>query len=424
MNTLPRTPALRRVMRVSVLALAVAACDGVGTGSAPSRIQISYGAADDEYQTYECAAFQLTAAARFSGSAASTDDDDVTDRVSWRSSNPGVIDVSNGDIEAEPGSGTVFPAGTVIVRGPGTAVIRADYVQLSDTFSISARPISGLRITPELSRMAPESSETFALEATFDEGDEAYDITSNATWTIASVGAPAELSGSVVQTVSDPLDHPFVLNADLFTCERGASRVLQLGAVKQLQLSYEQPQDLPVPLRISDHLRADAVFEDSTAPDQNLSAQLEIDQVLGAEDDAGIIAGDDLTVLGYKEDMPAQFALRYAPLNLSVLTRVYSFADLELRSLRVSPSTATLDYPETLQLQAYALFDDGYERPVRREVTWTSLDKDLAVVDTATSDAGRVTPAELIGGEAVIRATTANEDGTVTSDATLQVNID
>jgi hypothetical protein len=426
MAALPRAKALGLLILVPMLALAaiLAACDGIGTGSAPSRIHISYGDADEEYQTYECAAFQLSAGAHFSGSAASDDDSDITDRVAWRSSNPGVIDVSNGDIEAEPGSGTVFPAGTVIVRGPGNAVIRADYVDLSDTFSVSARPISGLLITPELMRMASESSETFVLEATFDEDDEAYDITSNATWTIATVGAPAELSGSTVQAVSDPLDHPFVLEAGLFTCERSAIRVLQLGAVKELQLTYEQPQDLPVPLRITDQIKVEAVFEDASAPSQNLSGQLEIEQVLGAEDDAGISSGDDLSVLGYKEDMPAQFSLRYAPLNLSVLTRVYTFADLELRSLRVSPSMATLNYPDTLQLQAYALFDDGYERPVRREVTWSSFDEDLAVVENATSDAGLVTPAELIGGDVVIRATTSNDSGAVTSDATLGINID
>ncbi|TJY64942.1 hypothetical protein E4T66_01565 [Sinimarinibacterium sp. CAU 1509] len=407
-----------------ILAATVVACDGVGSGAAPTRISISYGDSKQEYQTFECAAFALAANAHFSGSAADSEDSDISSRARWRSSNPGVIDVSNGDIEAEPGSGTVFPAGTVIVRGPGSAVIRADYIGLSASFSVSARPISGLRMTPELTRMAPSSSVTFALYVTFAEGDEEYDLTSSAIWSLATIGAPADLSGSMVKAVSDPLDQPFVLEARLFTCERSVSRTLQLGAVRELQISYEQSKDLALPLAITDEVRVAAVFDDTSAPNQDLSAQLEIEQVVGAEDDAAIGVGQYLTVNGYKEGMPSQFRLRYEPLNLSVLTRVYSFADLKLRSLRVSPSTALLSYPDTLQLQAYGMFDDGYERPVRRSVSWSSLDSELASVTTGTTDAGLVTPAELLGGNVSIRAYTANSEGSLTSDAEIGINMD
>lgn len=134
-----------------VAAALLGACDfnfDVGGGTAPTGVKISLVGDDEFYRTYECAAFQLYATAQFDGENAN--EGDVTGRVVWRSSNPGVIDVSNGDIRAEPGS--VFPAGTVIARSVGTAVIRADYIGLYDEFSVTADPIGDLTITPALTR--------------------------------------------------------------------------------------------------------------------------------------------------------------------------------------------------------------------------------------------------------------------------------
>lgn len=402
----------------------LAGCDhiDIGEGSAPTGITISLGGVEDGYQTYECAAFQLAATARFEGNGDS--DGDVTDRVEWSSSNPGVIDVSNGEIEAEPGSGTYFPAGTVIARTAGTAVIRADYVGLSDDFGVTADAIGNLEIRPVLTRMAPGSRQTFTLDVTFEDDEPEQDLTSSAVWTLPTAGAPASLtSTSTVQAVTDPLDRPFVLEARLFTCDRNAVRELSLDTVAQLRLSYEQPQDLPLPLVLTDEIRAQAVFEDGAAEPQNLSDQVEVEQTLGDADYASIAIGEYLTLSGGRADVQAQFSLRYEPLDLEVPTRVYSFADIEMLSLRVTPERSDLFYPDTLQLEAFGLFEDGYERPVRRNVTWTSLNPDLLSVEGSGTDIGLATPLGLEG-EATVEAKTSNSEGEVDAEADIRIYVD
>lgn len=396
-------------------------CDGIGSGSAPTGISITLGDYDDEYRTFECAAFNLTATAHFRGG--STREGDVTGRVLWRSSNPGVIDVSNGDIETEPGSGEYYAAGMVIARSPGTASISADYVGLRDSFSVTARPIAAMWIEPALTRMAPSSTQAFELKAELEDDTLEVDLTQSAIWSLPSVGAPAEIDGSVVAAVSDPLDKPFDLLAQLFTCDRTARLGLQLGAVSQLRLTAEQPADLPVPIGLSDEIRAEAVFADPAAPAQNLSAQLEIEQIQGDADQSAIAVSDYLVLNGYVTDTPQQYRLRYRPLDLTADTRVYRFVDLEIQSLRVSPTDVTLFYPDTLQLEAYGRFGDGYERPVRRDVSWQSLNDDLVAVTIGGAEQGLLTPTELEG-EATVRATTANSEGELHADADIRVNLD
>lgn len=397
----------------------LAACDGIGEGTSPSYVTISLNGTEDQYDTYECAAFQLAGTAYFKGENKSSGD--ITTRSEWRSSNPGVIDVSNGEIET--GYGSVFPAGTVIVRSPGTAVIRLDYVGLSDEFSVSAAPIQDVRIEPELTRLVPESTQAFTLEVTFEEDELSYDLTDSAVWSIPTSGAPASLSGSTVTTVSDPLDRPFLLDAQLYTCDRKASREMQLGAVSELRLTYEQDEALPLPLGISDEIRVEAVFEDSSAEVQNLSDQVEIEQLIGDDDEASVSVGEYLTVSGAVADTPVQYSVEYDPLDITVETRSYTFTDIEMVSLRVDPARAELYFPETLELQAYGLFEDGYERPVRRDVSWETLNDDLATVVSGGADAGEVTPTELEG-EATIRASTSNSEGILEADADLMINLE
>lgn len=402
-------------------ALLLSGCDSidVGDGTGPGGITVSYNGLVGAYQTYECAAFNLSATAHFTGSNES--DGDVTTRVLWTSSNPGIIDVSNGEIEAEPGSGTYFPAGTVIARAAGTAVIRADYVGLSDAFSVTADAIASLAITPELTRLAPGSTQQFALEVRFKDGEPAQDLTSSAIWTLPTAGAPATLgTGALLEAVTDPLDRPFVLVAQLFTCDRRAERELALDALRELRLDYEQPADLPVPMGYTDEIRVEALFEDETAAAQNLSAQVQIEQVLGDADYASIAAGETLTVSGLRADAPARFTIRYAPLDLEIATRTYVFDDVELQSLRVSPERSELHYPDTLDLQVYGLFSDGYERPVRRDVAWTNLNTDLISLVDSGSDAGEITPLGLEG-DATVQVRATNTEGAVTAESDVSV---
>lgn len=423
MNPLRAARRRPRTAVAALLCLLAAGCGDVdvGSGRAPTGVEIYYGNASS-LQTYECSAFQLTALARFEGGGDPPSDEDVTTRVTWSSSNPGVIDVSNADLETEPGSGLFYPAGYVVARTTGTAVIRADYATLSAEFSVSADPIKTLTITPALTRMAPRSTQTFKLEVVPADDTAALDLTAIAVWSVPSGAALASIAeGSTVQAVLAPVDQPFTLEAKLFTCDRNANLALQLGAVQGLQLGYEQPEDVAIPLDFTDLISVEARFEDGSAPPQDLSGQLEIEQLLGQDDESLLTVTDGaLRLSGQKTGLPQQFLLRYEPLSLEASTRIAEFAELEVQTLRVDPIEATLRYPETLQINAYGVFDDGIERPLRRHVRWSTEDSDLVSVQSGNADAGEVS-ATGIAGIAEVLAEIDNSVTTLQAETRLTV---
>lgn len=404
--------------------LLCAACNGgdpIGDGKGPTGLGVSYnGSTATEFQTIECATFQLNANAVFSndhGGNSSTSD--VTARVNWTSSNPGVIDVSNGNIPTYEGSGAYFPAGTVIARTTGNAIIRATYAEsMSASFSVGAGPIAGLRLDPVLTRMAPDSQTTFKLYVQPKDDQVEQDLTASAVWSVPTASSAASLSGtSTVIAHGSPLDSPFVLEAHLYTCDRTISQNMQLGAVSGLQLSYEQPTTAAVPLRLDDRVRVDAAFADTRAPLQNLSAQVDVSNAEGYAPDIAstttvaattatrsdgstlLSANSYLLIGGLQKDKPIKLKLTYdqARLDLITYTREYTFANIDLIDLRIDPLSSSVTYPGLGQLQAYAHFEDGIERPVTRFVNWTTTTPDLlTVIDTGT-DGGLLEPENLSG---------------------------
>lgn len=444
----------RGVAALAAATLLLVACEGkgpVGEGGGPQSVRIVYGTQTTLLQTVECAAAQLTAIARFTGDAVS--DNDVSARVTWRSSNPGVIDVSNGDIETAPGSGAYFPAGTVIARTTGDAVIQADYAGLYANFSVNAAALDSMRISPVLTRLTPDSQTSFRLYARTKADQLEQDLTDSAVWRVPSTAAAADVSsGSVLQAHANPLDTPFTLEARLYTCDRSVDLALQVSVPTALELRYEQPEALDVPLALGDRLRVDAVFADSAAPPQNLSAQVDVEAAtgyapdivetsvasatVGRSDDLATCAAlslsapctylehnDYLMLSGLQRTKPVRLRLNYDPsgLALSATTREYRFANIDVVSLRLANAGGALNFPTLGSLQADAVFEDGEERPVTRYVSWRSDDADLLSVSASGLDGGSLTPQNLNGLARVYASLSSAAAGDIESDIEVPV---
>ncbi len=439
---------------LGLLSLLVA-CNGVdptGDGGGPVAVRIQSGDSTSELQTVECAATQLNAIATFTGGSAG--EHDVTARVIWTSSKPGVIDVSNGEIETAPGSGDYFPAGTVVARTTGDAIIRADYAGMYASFSVSADAIASMRISPALTRMAPDSQTNFRLYIRPKSDRLEQDFTDSATWLVPSNSSAAEIASySTVQAHANPLETPFTVEARLYACERSISRELRLSRPVALQLHYEQPESAAVPLVLGDRIRVNAVFDDASAPPQNLSAQVNIETASGyapdiaeasttlgqvqSADDADTCAALALTapctylelndyvlVSGLQKNKTVQLSFDYDPsgLNVSVLSRPYLFADTEATSLRLLARNAQLRFPNLGQVEAYAGFSDGIERPVTRHVSWTTEDSDLLTVTNTGIDGGLLVPKNLTGTARIYASLGSDAEGEIEEDLSVAVS--
>lgn len=425
--------------------LLLVACNGghpVGQGRGPTDLLVTYGGQTSGLQMSECGTAQLTAVATFDNDGKTTRND-VTPRVHWTSSNPGAIDVSNGDIETAPGSGLVFPVGTVIARTTGIATIRGSYADaLFSSVGVSAQAISSLRISPALTRLTPNSVATFALYGQPQNDQLEQNLSASTVWSLPSRPAAADLSGSTVIARSEPLDAPFQLEARLFTCNRKVTQTMSLGRVTGLQLSYEQPQDAPVPRVINDRLRVDAQFEDATAPPQNLSDEVEVKAADGYDPDiaglsvvsssAVVTTGTTakletnayLLVAGLQEDKPVRLDVTFdrSGLNLTTQTREYQFSLADAGSLRIAPQTLDLNYPDLAKLSAYATFEDGIERPVTRFVAWSTEDADLLSVSASGIDGGLLVPQNVSGRARVFGQIITDTQGKIEDQATVNVH--
>lgn len=400
----------------------LAGCDVVGTGSRPEGVVIRYEGMEGGIQTFECASFQLAGIMRQNHNGVLSEGD-MTSRGEWRSSNPGVIDVSNGDLETERHSGIYLPAGTVVARNPGNATIQFSFLGMQTTFAVSAEPISEVRMTPEIEYLAPGSYQSFALEARFGDDDVTTDVSSSAYWRIVSGSVPVTLTGTTVQTQSDPVGQPFTLEAQLYACDRRAQRHLTIGAIQALRIVHEQPEHLTIPVGYSDLLHVEADIEGSGGAVQDLTDQITIQQVVGDVDEAELSNnGSAYVVTGLKAGLPVQYRVRYAPLGLDVLTRVMSFETLELQQLRISPEAVTLHYPDTFRFDAVGLFSDGHERPLRRSVTWASENTELLGVATSGAEIGTVTGYGLEG-KVEITATRDNSEGPLKAEAVVDIQL-
>jgi hypothetical protein len=377
--------------------LALAACSGdVGDGRRPVRIQVTSIYGGDSLDSYECAAVQLTAVATFSGEGKDTLEV-VSERSTWSSNDTGVAIVSNGDIPIPGTTGLYYAQGTVIVLRPGSATITADYAGLRAQYGISATSIGELSITPELTRMAPETLQKFKLETTTAESSVPLDLTSVAAWGVVTAGAPVSISGSTLQALTGPVDAPFVLEASLPLCGRTIRRELQLGPLRELQLSYEQAADTVLPLGYSEYVGILGLFEDTSAPPQELAAQVTVELLEGDDgsySETSDTAGRLIRPLLADEPLRLRYTLESA--GLSADTRPIEAREMDLMALRLSTDEAELELRDSLQMQAYGLFSDGIERPIRHDLSWSSRDAGVATVG-AGIEGGKITATSLEG---------------------------
>ena len=119
----------------AVAGLGLSACKGaVGSGNAPQTLVIAAPNTITQLTTlqmYQCLTSGLRALLYFTNGSVG----DYTARVVWSTSNPGAVQVSNGDIPIA-GTSSFYPSGTLVPTGAGNAVITADYFGIQSALSI------------------------------------------------------------------------------------------------------------------------------------------------------------------------------------------------------------------------------------------------------------------------------------------------
>lgn len=398
------------------LALSVAAAllfgcskDIVGEGQKPTRMYLGVSTEEEATQMAECTSAQMNAYVVFDGDNGESIGT-YNDRAQWSSDNPSVVLVSDG-VTASP-DGTVYTVGTIVGLRPGVATISASYLDFHAAITVDVSEMSGLRIDSDLTDIGAQLDQAFVLKAVLSEGSPEQDITTSAAWRFdpATSQAYVDSATGLVHANSETGGQNLRLVARLPECDREVSTSFRVSPVQALQIDYERGADVvALPEGFSESFTVYASFADTSAPRQNVTTQMTVDEIdddyiaatLG--EDAYYVTADDRVGSGRLE-------LSLDPLDLKITTKSWQVQDSTLIDLQLTPDDLRITYPDTGQLIATGTFDNGLVMPVTRHVSFTSADAEVLTVGGGNDTAGEVT--------------TTNTDANVEVSASIAVDDD
>ncbi|MDP3856422.1 MAG: hypothetical protein Q8Q73_01525 [Stagnimonas sp.] len=369
-------------------ALLLAACSDVvpEDGTKPVALELNLGGTTGLATLNECILSQATALLYFDGNLGLSSGD-FSSRVLWSSSDPGVVEVSNGELPAASGGG-YYAAGVLVPHRTGVVQVSASYLDFVASITLEVQPVL-LSLEPELTDIAERSHQAFELNITTASGL-SVSAAEGVSWNLDQAVSNANVDASGLLSANSAGEGRFTLRAQPVGCDRSATQSLKVSTIDHLELEREQPE-AALPVGISDLLRVQAHFAGSGSLPQNLSSQMEYE----ADDDEiiGLATVGDALKLSALEAGSSGGVARFEPdqgSSYSIRLPDYTVQELDIGSLRLNPQELRLVYPATGELTAWAGFEDGIERPVSRHVSWSSSDSTLIAVVTGGESFGSV----------------------------------
>jgi len=420
-------------------AVGLSACGAVGDGNSITGLRIVPGNGadgDTVAQSYLCRTTQLT----MLGSFESGSDGNYTSRGTWSSSDPSVVEISNGDVEVPGIEDSFYAAGVLVPHTVGTATITADFVGLTATIEVDVTDSGGFVLSPAAVRVATTTQQQLSLTTT--EDGEEVDVTGEARYSIDGEDEDDEdltdnvaLVSSTSGLVVSQLEGDVVVNAVLPLCpDITMSSAVHVQDPEALVIAYGEGFGDELVDGTTEYFSVFADFGDG--PEQDVSGQIpmvasdtEILRFSGSSGSRNLASAvepsadpvDVTATLSYGDDEDTEeddptFTVTSNALPVTVI-------DPALETVTVTPSEATIEGLGTVELRATGTFEGGYEQDITRHVAWTSSDTSMAtVVSGVTRTAGTVSSRVSDGGAVTIEAT--DEDATVQQTDTATITID
>lgn len=416
--SITRRPLTRRRLSTAALLLSVAlaACSKggpVGQGIAPVALTVFAGDANTltitpgSVRVFQCFTGSLAAAMSFSDGSAGN----FTNRVTWTSSEPDVIAVSNaqvgnstlGDIPKFDGSG-FYPPGTLVVRGGGTATIRADFSSFHVETAVSIGQPTRFAVKAVLDAlprvvtnytMGIGTTQQFQATATVDGMER--NASNFVEW---RVGNPAVGSASSTGLLTAQGRGDTTYTAHLALCDQDAPIDLHVANISSIYTTLEFGTQ-PVLIGNRERVHVMAALDDGTGP-QDVSAQATItSQNTSVITVYGGLAGSGGNLL--VPVVAGTGTIQASLLNLYTAPDIAAtVASATLMDFAIVPPAAGSDgncqfdiiragSAETCPYTAIGTFDNGQVQDVTRMMTWAILTPSLGAISTAVPTAGFLT---------------------------------
>ena len=375
---------LRTVGKVCLLSLAIVvtslliACGGDSTSSVPTLTLTKLAITPATVSLPNGTTQQLTATATYSDGTSRN----VTAQVAW-----GVSPNTVAKVNAS-GLLTSMAQGTATVTGSMSS--QSAHVSLT----VQAPTVSAIQIAPSTLSVPLGASQQLTATASYSDGTSG-NVTNSVIWSSSAANVATVSGAGLVQAMSKG---SFSVSAVSGSVTGSLSGSVGNAVVKSMQVS---PTSASIPTGANQVFSATAVYTDASTQDVTSSATWQSSNT-GV---ASVSTGGTAISNGQGS---AQITASYQSFSAaSVLT----VSAASIKSIQVSPSTASLAKGTSLQLSATATLTDGSSQDVTHSVTWSSSPSSICSVN-----ANAIAAAALTG---VCTATATS--GSVTGSATLTV---
>lgn len=414
-----------RVVGLLAMAGALSACDiqGLGSGNKLESLEVLHQNAlvdKDSPAVYLCFADKLQVIGSFTNGGQA----DYSTRAHWTSSNPDVVQVSNGDILLPDDSGLAYTGGTLIPVALGSATISVEFVGLTASYDVEVRRVNSVALDNTLNTLAPGTTATFQLKADID--GYTVDVTALTSWSFDEATEEAPQDGialigagtGYIEAVAP--GGPLTARASLPLCEGDP-----LGADLSVPVTVADPQSITLSREfetlnselvngtteaytvIAQFANGDtqdiSVFTtvDSDNPDSLVGPTLLPNQM------TAIAAGSNNVQAHYGGDDGNDAEGDYDPPAVDSNTVAVNVVDRTLESISIEPANNTITALGSVQLQGIGHYDgDSYTQPISRNLTWTSSDATIVSVGSGLVEGGHAV--SLLPDEGAVTITAAN----------------
>lgn len=426
---------LVRLMAAVPLMLAVTACDisGIGDGNTLESTEVTRltGVVDrTQNKFYLCFVDQLQLIGTFSDGQRG----DYTARARWTSSNPGVIRVSNGDIQLPSDPTLAYAAGTLLPASVGTSTITAEFVGLVANYTVEVRSPTSFSISPTSLSVAPRTASAITVRALIDGYD--LDVTGAAQWSFASPDEDVAIIGAATGIVAGIGTGPaMTARAQFPLCENFApaqnlSATVNVRPLTSLALTREfsaAPNNELI-RGTTDAMRTVASFAGTTET-QDVTGQVVyvsseptilLPGFSGVRNLAtGLAVGAATVTAEYQEvlENPNTPETEATP-EIASNPVMFTVVEDTLDTLAVTPENTTITALDRQQFTAIGSYVSGRTQNINRHVTWLSADAEAIRIGNGASGAGLAQSLTAAATESAVKISATLVLGTGTSAVT------
>ncbi len=317
--------------------------------------------------------------------------ENLTNSVTWSTGNSNATINANGLATAQSAGST-----TIQAQDGSTASNTA-------TLTITSATASSLQVQPASISMAAGNTQQLQVTATFSDGT-SQNVTQSSTYVSADPSKATVSSGGLVMTVAT--------GTTSITVTQGSATATVPVTVTGVTLSSitVTPANLSLPAGTTQQLTATGNYSDGSTA--NLT-----NSVTWA---SSVPATLTVNSTGILTAVQAGTANATATLNGVVGTLPVTVTSAAVRSISVSPSTATLAAGQTQQYAAIATLSDGSQQTVTSSAHWSVTDTTRASISNTAGSNGLLTA--LSAGSDTVNATVGSVTGTasvIVTSATL-----